>query len=142
MRLLLSTFAVAFISVSEAASFLLANQPCGNDKECENQCAKGIFHTAVTGNSTYFACTIDGNSVYTLGACGDPNGNEKSRITQSQKNSVCQAVSGQICGKGAGCIFLQSEVDAFTKECHRIWGSSIKHQNLSYKQATSACPVA
>lgn len=137
MRLILGFITAALLSTTHAASYLPANQPCGNNKECEANCGKATYHIAVSDNSTYFACTFDGNALYGFGSCVPSRGSEKS-FSPSQLKGVCEAAAGQNCRLGT-CTFLQANHSDFVQACRDIGGHVEGGENLSYEKAMSLC---
>jgi hypothetical protein len=141
MRLSLNVITLAFLSTAQAASYLSANQPCGNNKECESNCGKATYHIAVSDNSTYFACTLDGNALYSYGGCEvlrtAQTEDQDRGLSKSQLKGACEAAAGQDC-RGA-CVFLQSNRDDYSKACEEIKGRPVLRENLSYDKAMSHC---
>jgi hypothetical protein len=142
MRLSLNLITISFLSTAQAARYLPANQPCGNNKECESNCGKATYHIASSGNSTYFACTFDGNALYDFGLCeplrtSEWGKDEKLGFTQSQLKGVCEAAAGKDC-RGL-CIFLPDNRDDFSNACAEIKGKPQIKENLSYDKAMSHC---
>ena len=136
MHLSVGIIAVACLGTAQAASYLSANQPCGNNKECETNCGKATYHIAVSDNSTYFACTFDGNSLYAYGACASSEGTEED-FSQSQLNAVCEAAAGQNCRQA--CVFPQANREDFSRACKEIRGNPRTWENFSYDAALSKC---
>ncbi|KAF4772496.1 hypothetical protein PENNAL_c0206G05501 [Penicillium nalgiovense] len=137
MRLSLGFITAALLSTTQAASYLSANQPCGNNKECETNCGKATYHIAVSDKSTYFACSFDGNALYGFGGCSPSRGSAET-FSQSQLNGVCEAAAGQNCRAGT-CTFLQANRDDYLHACTGIGGHFEGGENLSYEKAMSKC---
>jgi len=124
-----------FLAAAEAA-VLPANQPCGNNKECESNCENGTYHIASSSNSTYFACTYDGVAKYSIGECLAPKGSLKS--PQNVK-AVCESVGGETC-KGA-CAFIQddSNIELYKNGCIKGNGNPHVNSGISYEKVQKLC---
>ena len=102
-------------------AFLKANEPCGNNKECETNCSGGTYHVVGGVNNTAsFACSLqDSNPKYDVVTCS------------KGLRGVCQAGGGRYCiGTGASnapkgtaiCILNSGEESDFDSICKKISG--------------------